>query len=66
MYVCVCRGITDKKLLAAAAEQGGDFRQVVKCLGLGSECGQCVRQARVILEREKERESIIASSEQAA
>lgn len=65
MYVCVCRGITDKKL-KQAAEQGGDFRQVIKRLGLGSECGQCVRQARVILEHESERLSIIASSEQAA
>lgn len=65
MYVCVCRGITDKTL-KAAAEQGGDFRQIIKRLGLGSECGQCVRQARVILEQESKRLSIIASSEQAA
>lgn len=65
MFVCVCRGITDKKLKAEAAK-GGDFRQVIKRLGLGSECGQCVRQARVILEQEREQVLIIASSEVAA
>lgn len=65
MYVCVCRGISDKQLRAEMAK-GGDFRQVIKRLGLGAECGQCVRQARVILDREEERLSVIASTEQVA
>ena len=65
MFVCVCRAITDKQLKKAVAE-GENFRQVIKQLGLGSECGQCVRQARVMIDLETERLSIIASSEQAA
>ncbi|MFD2178604.1 bacterioferritin-associated ferredoxin [Veronia pacifica] len=53
MYVCLCHGISDKKLRKLAIEQGvSDIRQIRKVTPLGSQCGKCIRSAREILESE--------------
>ncbi|MGL6314043.1 bacterioferritin-associated ferredoxin [Vibrio sp. WXL103] len=50
MYVCLCHGISDKKIRKLAIEQGlQDIREIKKCTSLGSQCGKCIRQAKEIL-----------------
>ena len=45
MYVCLCKGITDKMLDESIKSQGGNISQGLKALGVGSECGTCLHQA---------------------
>lgn len=50
MFVCLCHGISDKKLRKLALEDGiSDMRSIRKCTALGSQCGKCVKQAKEIL-----------------
>lgn len=50
MYVCLCHGVSDKKIKKLALEQGvTDVRGIKRCTALGSQCGKCVRQAKEIL-----------------
>ncbi|QXO17147.1 MULTISPECIES: (2Fe-2S)-binding protein [Vibrio] len=50
MYVCLCHGVSDKKIKKLALEQGvTDIRGIKRCTALGSQCGKCVRQAKEIL-----------------
>lgn len=50
MFVCLCHGISDKKLRKLAIEEGiSDMRAIRRCTGLGSQCGKCVKQAKEIL-----------------
>jgi len=50
MYVCLCHGISDKKIKKLAIEQGvTDIRGIRQCTALGSQCGKCVRHAKEIL-----------------
>lgn len=44
MYICLCKGITDKQL-EEAQKNSKSFRDVCKSLGLGTDCGACVREA---------------------
>jgi bacterioferritin-associated ferredoxin len=41
MYVCICRGISDKDIEKAMITHSST-RDVLKSLGVGSDCGQCV------------------------
>ena len=45
MYVCLCRGYTDKDIARAAAEAGNDpaATEIYKRLGAPPKCGKCVR-----------------------
>lgn len=55
MYVCLCHGISDKKIRKLAIEQGvQDIREIKKCTSLGSQCGKCIRQAKEILSETQE------------
>lgn len=49
MYVCLCKGITDTRIRAAAAGGCETMRDLAVELGVGSQCGKCARQAREIL-----------------
>ncbi|MGR5221775.1 (2Fe-2S)-binding protein [Vibrio parahaemolyticus] len=50
MFVCLCHGISDKKLRKLAIEEGiSDMRAIRRCTALGSQCGKCVKQAKEIL-----------------
>ncbi|MCG3723865.1 (2Fe-2S)-binding protein [Vibrio cincinnatiensis] len=50
MYVCLCHGISDKKIKKLALESGiSDIRGIKRCTALGSQCGKCVKQAKEIL-----------------
>ena len=50
MYVCLCKGITDRDI--AQSVQGGarSFREVRDELGISTQCGKCERLARAIVE----------------
>ena len=41
MYVCICKGISDKDIEKAMMTHAST-RDVLKSLGVGSDCGQCV------------------------
>jgi bacterioferritin-associated ferredoxin len=41
MYVCVCRGITDRDIRKAIAEGASSVSDVAQMLGAGTGCGTC-------------------------
>lgn len=46
MYVCICKGITQKQLEEAVnARMGQSAKDVLRALGIGSDCGTCVEEA---------------------
>ncbi len=45
MYVCICRGITDKDLHTAYKAKNGNVKEALKTLGVGSDCGTCLTNA---------------------
>ncbi|MDO6708923.1 (2Fe-2S)-binding protein [Photobacterium sp. 1_MG-2023] len=61
MYVCLCHGISDKKIVKLVEEEGvADIRDIKAITPLGSQCGKCIRQAKgiiqhVVLERDAAR-----------
>ncbi|EKO3466674.1 (2Fe-2S)-binding protein [Vibrio fluvialis] len=62
MYVCLCHGVSDKKIKKLALEQGiTDIRGIKSCTALGSQCGKCVKQAKEILS-----ETIVVQYQQAS
>ncbi|AKH68833.1 bacterioferritin-associated ferredoxin [Spongiibacter sp. IMCC21906] len=48
MYVCLCKGITDKQIREAIDEGADSFRQVRRELDLASQCGKCGSLARQV------------------
>lgn len=42
MYVCICKGITEKMLQDQAAGPGRSEKEILKNLGIGDDCGSCV------------------------
>ncbi|MBY7899105.1 (2Fe-2S)-binding protein [Vibrio fluvialis] len=62
MYVCLCHGVSDKKIKKLALEQGiTDIRGIKRCTALGSQCGKCVKRAKEILS-----ETIVVQYQQAS
>lgn len=64
MYICICKGITEKML----QEQIGNFNrseeQILKNLGIGDSCGSCVVDAvKKIMENKNILDSKTAKSE---
>lgn len=50
MYVCVCKGITDRQIKAAIDNGANSLGQLRKALGVASQCGKCSAMTREILE----------------
>ncbi|MGJ8679252.1 (2Fe-2S)-binding protein [Paraglaciecola sp.] len=51
MYVCLCHGITDKMIKQTVIEDGvGNMRELKNNLGVGSQCGTCVKLAQSIID----------------
>lgn len=46
MYVCVCNAVTERQIAEAVAEGAKSVKDLNRLLGVGSECGSCVRSAR--------------------
>ncbi|UUM30864.1 (2Fe-2S)-binding protein [Vibrio japonicus] len=50
MYICLCHGVSDKKIKKLVMDEGvTDIKGIKKCTALGSQCGKCIRQAKAIL-----------------
>ncbi|EFP97864.1 (2Fe-2S)-binding protein [Vibrio caribbeanicus] len=50
MYVCLCHGISDKKIKQLAMEKGiSDVKGISSCTALGTQCGKCIKQTKEIL-----------------
>ena len=46
MYVCICKGITEKQIQEAITSRNTkNPKEVLKALGVGSDCGTCVEDA---------------------
>ena len=46
MYVCICRGITEKQIQdAVTSRNSNNPKEILKALGGGSDCGTCVEDA---------------------
>jgi bacterioferritin-associated ferredoxin len=46
MYVCICKGITEKQIQEAVnSRNSNNPKEILKSLGVGSDCGTCVEDA---------------------
>ena len=50
MYVCVCHGISEKRLSQAIQEGARSFEQLQSCTGVATCCGACEPCARQVLD----------------
>lgn len=47
MYVCLCNGVSDKKIRRAVRQfHPQSFQQLRKFIPVGNQCGKCIRAAR--------------------
>ncbi|MGM0564096.1 MAG: bacterioferritin-associated ferredoxin [Pseudomonadota bacterium] len=53
MYVCVCKGVTDRQIRQAVDDGAGTLRAVRMQLGVASQCGCCARCAQSVIEEHK-------------
>lgn len=49
MYVCLCKGITDHQIRAAAEQGCQSLHDLRRELGVASQCAKCARDARDVL-----------------
>lgn len=49
MYVCICRGVTDRQIRRAVAEGARSLHEVQKQLPLADCCGRCAPVARELI-----------------
>jgi bacterioferritin-associated ferredoxin len=53
MYVCLCNGVSDKKIRQAVRQfSPQSFQQLRKFVPVGTQCGKCIRAAREIMQDE--------------
>lgn len=52
MYVCLCKGVTDRQIRRAIDEGARSYRAVRECLGVATQCGKCGCSARAIVREE--------------
>lgn len=46
MYVCICKGITEKQIQEAITSRNTkNPKEILKSLGVGTDCGTCVEDA---------------------
>lgn len=41
MYVCLCKGVSERQIKEVISQGHGDFRQIRCQTGLGTQCGVC-------------------------
>lgn len=49
MYVCICRAVTENQIRQALDQGLCSRRQLIKCLGVGRDCGKCHREVKAML-----------------
>lgn len=55
MYVCICHGVTDRAIRAAAESGVRDVADLAMDTGLGTGCGTCTGLAQQLLDAESQR-----------
>ncbi|HBO11149.1 MAG TPA: (2Fe-2S)-binding protein [Halieaceae bacterium] len=50
MFVCLCNGITESQIRAAASTGISTLEELTDRLGVASQCGQCGAMAQAVLE----------------
>jgi bacterioferritin-associated ferredoxin len=46
MYICICKGITEKQIQdAVTSRSSNNPKEILKSLGVGTDCGTCVEDA---------------------
>jgi len=56
MYVCICKGITEKQIQEALTSRtSNNPKEILRALGVGSDCGTCVEDAINTLLEQKSR-----------
>ncbi|MCT7654048.1 (2Fe-2S)-binding protein [Oceanimonas sp. NS1] len=58
MYVCLCKGITERQLKEAIAEGHSEFMDLKRELGVGAQCGKCIPVALAILAEETAKNAV--------
>lgn len=53
MYVCLCKGITDRQIKAAIQDGANTVAKVRKSLGVASQCGKCAVATHEIIQQSK-------------
>ena len=49
MYICICKAVTEARILRAVGEGATTLKDLRECTGLGANCGKCVPQAYQLL-----------------
>jgi bacterioferritin-associated ferredoxin len=55
MYVCICKAVTERRIVRAVAEGATTLRDLRDATGLGGGCGKCVPQGYQLLRDTLER-----------
>lgn len=54
MYVCLCKGITEKQLIDELNKSHGNDQDVLRRLGVGESCGICLIDAIQTIKKDKD------------
>ncbi|CCQ10125.1 Bacterioferritin-associated ferredoxin [Pseudoalteromonas luteoviolacea B = ATCC 29581] len=49
MYICICHGVTDKKIAQTIENGAMTMRDLAKELNVGTQCGKCTNCTKKIL-----------------
>ena len=52
MYVCLCRGVTDRTIRSEIARGACSVEEIAACTGAGTKCGSCREEVARIVEEE--------------
>jgi len=58
MYVCLCRGITERQVQKAINDGCSDYADVRKKLQIGTQCGKCAYFVKQIVKEELSNSSL--------
>ncbi|GAB2792632.1 hypothetical protein GCM10027040_18500 [Halomonas shantousis] len=62
MYVCICKGVTDREIRETVAEGARSWREVREATGCATQCGKCACLGKKIVSETVARE-IMANSD---
>ncbi len=54
MVICLCKGVSDKKIKSLIDEGAASIKDVMQSCQAGSDCGSCICQLRQMLEESRE------------
>ncbi|MCB1661392.1 MAG: (2Fe-2S)-binding protein [Pseudomonadales bacterium] len=66
MYVCLCKGITDRDIMDEMDQGARNLRDISKSLGVGSQCGRCCQSAKEVIQEYKAESRVMSLAYSAA